>query len=34
VKRLLRKQGPNRVIKDWLPCLCVEGRSGHRTLFC
>ncbi len=25
--------GPNRVVKGWLPCLCVEG-TGHRTLFC
>jgi hypothetical protein len=26
--------GPNRVVKGWLPCLCVEGRSGHRTYYC
>jgi hypothetical protein len=23
--------GPNMVTKGWLPCLCVEGHSGHRT---
>jgi hypothetical protein len=22
------------VTKGWLPCLCVDGRTGHRTLFC
>jgi hypothetical protein len=22
------------VTKGWLPCLCVEGYSGHRTWYC
>jgi hypothetical protein len=22
------------VTKGWLPCVCVGGRTGHRTLFC
>jgi hypothetical protein len=26
--------GSNRVIKGWLPCLCVEGRTGHATWYC
>ena len=26
--------GPGRVVVGWHPCLCVEGRSGHRTYWC
>jgi hypothetical protein len=26
--------GPGTVTRGWLPCLCVEGATGHRTWYC